>query len=282
MNPMRGKLIPSSPGIVAAAIVHLPRLTDVYHEHRMDVVRLCLESMRYHLGMDAEILVWDNGSCEEMRRWLSEHYRPEYLILSRNIGKVSARTAILRMFHPETIVGISDDDMFFYPDWLVHQVDILRHFPNVGTVSGYPVITQFRWGCANTIQWAMSNPEVKVNWDRHIPEEWDFDFCTSIGRDYYGYQIGNVAGEQQAIGTYRGKEALLTGHHCQFISYCGRIIPFAKWDNLPMADEKPFDNDIDEAGLLRLTTTMRYTRHIGNVIDADIKQEAERYGLWQE
>jgi hypothetical protein len=41
-----------------------------------------------------------------------------------------------------------------------------------------------------------------------------------------------------------------------------------------MGDEKPFDNAVDAAGLLRLTTTRRYTRHMGNTIDEDILEEA--------
>lgn len=278
-NPMRHVILNRRPDVVIAAIVHLPDITSAYHKMRMEVVRLCLESMRKHVERDVEILVWDNGSCDEMRIWLATHYRPDHLILSKNIGKVSARTAILRMFHPETIVGISDDDMFFYPGWLKPQMKLLTKYPNVGIVSGYPVVTQFRWGCRKTIKFADEHPEITVKYGKFIPENYDRDFCSSIGRDY-GFQVRYTEKDIQAKAHHRGHEAYLTGHHCQFICYAGRILPFAVWDNLPMADEKPFDNAIDEAGLLRLTTTERFTRHIGNVIDEDIKAEAERYGLW--
>ena len=279
-NPMRSRTIPNRPGVVISAIVHLPRLSDTYHHHRMEIVRLCLESMRKHVEEDADVLIWDNGSCEEMRRWLSEHYRPDHLILSKNIGKVSARTAILRMFHPDTIIGISDDDMLFYPGWLRPQKKLLGIYPNVGVVSGYPVVTQFRWGCSHTIEKAEKHPDINVTYGKFIEEEYDRDFCTSIGRDY-GFQLRTTTNDIQAKALYKGREAYLTGHHCQFICYAGRILPFAVWDNHPMADEKPFDGAIDNAGLMRLTTTKRYTRHMGNIPDEKIIREAQSFGLWK-
>jgi hypothetical protein len=46
-------------------------------------------------------------------------------------------------------------------------------------------------------------------------------------------------------------------------------------DRDAMGDEKPFDWAVDNAGLLRLTTTERYTRHIGNILDDELRE------LWQ-
>jgi hypothetical protein len=43
-----------------------------------------------------------------------------------------------------------------------------------------------------------------------------------------------------------------------------------------MPREQMFDKAIDEQGLLRLTTTERLARHIGNVIHPALREEIER------
>lgn len=267
-NPLRNAMVDGYRPIVLGAITHLPTLNG-YHERRFEVVRACLESMRWNSEMDVDIMVWDNGSCQEFRDWLLQLYRPDFVVLSRNIGKASARTGIIRSLPPETIVGVTDDDIWFYPGWLEASLKIFRHFPGVGQVSGYPVRTQFRWGNQQTLDWARKNAQLEPG--RFILEKWDRDFCTSIGRDY-AFQVGYTEKDLDYKITYNGLSAFGVAHHCQFIAQAGRIARFAKWDNAAMGDEKPFDIAIDDAGLLRLTTTQRFTRHIGNVLDEDIME----------
>jgi hypothetical protein len=266
----------ANPTSVASVIVHLPNLTG-YHAQRFEVVKLCLRSMRNHCG-GAAVMVWDNGSCPEVREWLLE-YEPDYIVMSPNIGKQSARANIMHMFPPHIIVGISDDDMLFYPDWFAKSAVILRNFPNVGVVSGYPVRTQFRWGCENTIRWAQKNAIAEVG--KFIPEQWDRDFCDSIERPYAVQKQGTVNDYDTRI-TYNGRQAYATGHHCQFIAFNDRIAHYCVWNDAAMGEEKTFDISIDQAGLLRLTTVERLSRHIGNVLDVSILQDAQKLGLLQE
>ena len=39
------------------------------------------------------------------------------------------------------------------------------------------------------------------------------------------------------------------------------------------------DESVDKLGYLRLTTPIRYTRHIGNTISREIQEEAEKLGI---
>lgn len=268
-NPNRKNRVAGYGPVVVGAITHLPDMISEYHRDRFDVVRASLNSMRRNAGMDCEIMIWDNGSCIEFTDWLYESYEPDYLMLSANIGKASARAGMVRMLPPGIIVGVADDDMYYYPDWLLEQVRILQHFPNVGQVSGYPVRTQMRWGNVRTLIWADKCAKVEVG--RYISEEYDRDFCTSIGRDY-AFQVDYTANDMDYRITYLNKQAYAGAHHCQWIGYAGKMAPFCLWDLDAMGDEKPFDNAIDQAGLLRLTTVTRYTRHIGNKLDPDLEK----------
>lgn len=272
-NPLKGGRAESMPKLVGIVITHLPEETG-YHAYRLEIVQTCLETMRANAGMDLAMCVWDNGSGPQLREWLQEEYKPEYLVLSPNVGKSSARTASVRMFPPETVVCVSDDDMLYLPNWLAPQLDLLHHFPNVGAVSGYPVRTQFRWGIDSTLKWAEQNATHR--WGRFIPEEWERDWCASIGRDYVWHRTKHAVNDQDLLIEYQGRFAYGTAHHCQFIALAGRIEFLVEWHPDAVADEKPFDRAIDAQGYLRLTTTERLVRHMGNVIDPDLRREINR------
>jgi glycosyltransferase involved in cell wall biosynthesis len=272
MNPNREAHIRGWGKYVASAIVHLPELSG-YHEQRFEVVQTSLTTMRENAGVDAQTLIWDNGSCPELRDWLLNEYKPDGLILSPNIGLSSARASVLRMLPPQTIVNVADDDIYYYPDWFRASLEILNTYPNVGQVSGYPVRTQFRWGCTNTKNWARQRALLEVG--RYIPEQWDKDFCTSIGRDY-DWHKGYTRDNMDYRVTFQGLKAYAVAHHCQFICRAENIAPFALFTIEAMSDDKDFDNRVDASGLLRLTTINRYTRHIGNVLDAELKPKRRR------
>jgi len=270
-NPLRNSGAAKLKPVILSVVTHLPNMTG-YHARRLEVIQACLISMRAGAGMDATIAVWDNGSCADLRDWLQFEYRPDLLMLSPNIGKTAARTSLFRMCPPGSIVGYADDDMYFYPGWLEPQIELLKHFPNVAVVTGYPVRTSFRWGCENTIRWARKHAKLETG--RFIPDEWERDFATSIGRDP-DWQIGAYTQDDTDYRvTHNGRQAYCTSHHCQFVGYQETLVKAARYDGAAMGDEKPMDIRLDDLGL-RLATTQRYTRHIGNIMDDALRLEIE-------
>lgn len=272
-NPNKGRMATAMPDVVGFVITHLPN-TEGYHSERLEVVQTCLETMRANAGIDLPMCIWDNGSGEELRDWLQAEYRPEYLIFSPNIGKSSARTAAVRMFPAETVVCVSDDDILYLPDWYAPQKALLDGFPNVGVVSGYPVRTQFRWGIESTLKWAREHARCQIG--RFIPDAWEIDFCRSIGRDPVWHLEEYTAKDRDLLIEYDGLEAYGTAHHCQFIAESGRIEFLVEWVAEAVPDEKLFDKAVDNQGYLRLTTTERLVRHMGNVIDAEMRAAIEQ------
>lgn len=268
-NPNRLAKVDGYAPIVVSAITHLPHMKG-YHENRLDVVMCSLETLRKNAGTDCEVLVWDNGSCPTLTDWLKDVYRPDYLVLAPNMGKSIARASIVNMLPSGTIVGVADDDMYYYPNWLREQVRVLKTYPNVGTVSGWPVRTQFRFHNQATVRWAQSTRACEMQVGRFISAEEDKDFCTSIGRDYT-YQVPYTAKDKDILLTYRGVKAYATGHHAQWIGYVDRLKSELAYTKEAMADERPFENEVDCANMLRLTTYKRYTQHIGNKLDPKLE-----------
>lgn len=254
--------------VVLAVVTHLPNTTTAYHSKRLEVVQACLRSMRDNAQMEHTFMVWDNGSIPALRDWLQFEFKPDVLILSENIGKNSARTALARMVRPDTIFAFSDDDILYSPNWLAPQIELLVNFPNVAAVSGYPVRTSFRWGNDNTLMWARG---YKLETGHFIPQEWEDDFAVSVGRTPAWHKDYTKDDIDYRV-TYNGKQAYCTAHHCQFIARAETIGRLLQFDGLAMGDEKPFDIALDKLGL-RLATTQRLCRHIGNVLDEALKHD---------
>ena len=272
MNPNRQAKADGYAPYIASSIVHLPNFKG-YHEQRFEVVKTSLTTMRENAGLDCQILIWDNGSCQEFRDWLLNEYKPDYVVLSNNVGLSNARAGLIRMLPPDVILGVADDDMYYYPDWFKAQVELMNYFPNVGQVSGYPVRTQMRWGNRRTLEWARKVAVVEEG--SFIPSEWDRDYCTSIGRDYEWHKKYTENDMDKRI-TYRGVQAYAFAHHCQFICKVKLLANLMNFTTEAMSDDKPFDWAVDTTGMLRLTTINRYTRHIGNVLDDDLKPNRRR------
>jgi len=272
MNPNRRTKADGYAPYIASSIVHLPNF-EGYHEQRFEVVKTSLTTMRENAGLDCQILIWDNGSCQEFRDWLLNEYKPDYVVLSNNVGLSNARAGLIRMLPPDVILGVADDDMYYYPDWFKAQVELMNYFPNVGQVSGYPVRTQMRWGNRRTLEWARKVAVVEEG--SFIPSEWDRDYCTSIGRDYEWHKKYTENDMDKRI-TYRGVQAYAFAHHCQFICKVKLLANLMHFTTEAMSDDKPFDWAVDTTGMLRLTTINRYTRHIGNVLDDDLKPKRRR------
>ena len=271
-NPNRQAKVNGYAPVVISVITHLPN-QDGYHEKRLEVIKCSLETMRENAGYDCQVLVWDNGSAPVLTHWLKRSYQPDFLILGDNIGKWNARASIVRLLPLETIVGVADDDMYYYPDWLKAHVEVLKTYPNVGTVSGWPVRTQFRFHNFSTVQWGRKFGGIESG--RFISEQEDKDFCSSIGRDY-SMQKEYTKTDKDVKLTWRGVETYATGHHCQLIGYAGILAEHCRYSNEAMPTERPFEESVDNAGLLRLTTYKRYTRHIGNVLDKQLEAKWQK------
>ena len=133
MNPKRNAKAEKIPPIIATVITHLPN-QEGYHKDRFEVIQTCLQSMRNHADMPCAVAVWDNGSCPELREWLSKVYLPDYYIQSPNVGKTQARLSLAKMFSG-SVLSYADDDIYFEKNWLSPQYDLLCNLPNVSCVT---------------------------------------------------------------------------------------------------------------------------------------------------
>lgn len=252
--------------VVFLVVTNLPENDPTgYHKDRFEVIKTCLTTMRERAYCEHTFFIWDNGSGKLLRTWLQNEFKPDILVQSPNYGKGISRAYAVHMLPKDTIVCYSDDDFYYFENWLNPHLELLRSFPNVSVVSGYPIRTQFQRGIDNTLDWAMEN--AKIEKGLFIPEEWELEHAASVGCGWGKYQR-ITSGTQDYKITYNGVQAYGTSHHCQFVGIAGKIADTldAAIDGLAMPDEWPLDIALDEAGL-RLCTIQRQCRHIGNVLD---------------
>ena len=270
---MKRKPLKNHLDCVAAVVVHLPN-EDGYHEHRLEVIKTSLLSMRMHAPDWLHIHIWDNGSCEVLRDWLRDEYKPDALTLTKNMGKTYAQAALFRSYPEDQIMVYADDDMFYYPGWLEAQIRIYDTYPD-SVVTGYPTRGACRWGTDNTIEQLREIAD-KIETGFFMPDQWLEDYSASVGAKQVS---ANIAKTQQTRVIYNGVAAYATSHHCQMLFRAGDLLQFTEYAGKATRNEKGYDIAIDKAGLLRLATKKRYTRHIGNILDGDLLEDAYKLGV---
>ena len=118
--------------ITVAVLNYIPFLSGFYAE--MDgVLKACLNSIyQTKLDEDFDVLVFDNGSCDEIKQYLLKEQaegRIQYLFLSeKNLGKGGAWNMIFDGA-PGEIIAYTDNDCVFTPDWLEKSLRILETYP---------------------------------------------------------------------------------------------------------------------------------------------------------
>lgn len=289
-NPSRGQQIGfEPPRVTVAVLVYAPNQAG-YFQHRLDVTRLTLESIIANTPEPFELLVFDNGSCQEMTDFLKELHlngKIDTLVLSQqNIGKLNALWRIANLAQGE-VIAYTDDDVYHLPGWLSKHLQILDTYPRVGAVTGFYIKQRVVMSSESTLQW-VKNYEAehpgKVQRGNLIPRKWEEEYMDNSGRSEERYQ-GEIAGIEDIVVDYQGVKAWVSAHHFQVLTPKKVLLEVLAemlddgWSDLMMGRMVEMDDRMDAKGYLRLTTYEQTMRLLGNAIDDEVKAIAAQDGI---
>lgn len=251
--------------ITVAVLNYIPFLSGFYAQS-LDVLRLCLNSARQDAGLPFDLLVFDNGSCKEVKEWLLAEQgvgNIDYLLLSdKNLGKGGAWNQILSGA-PGEIIAYADSDVLFKPGWLSRSVEVLTTYPRAGMVTARPYRTSPGYYTA-TLEWAKNTADVKLEEGTFIPWADFLEFDLSLGQE-----VADIRDRYDATTDwklrYQGVEALAGASHWQFTAYkqtLQQFLPFRM--HRPMGQVRQLDQRVNEAGLLRLMLPEPFAMNMSN------------------
>jgi len=285
-NPSRGQTLDfTSARTTVAVLVHAPHQAG-YFQNRIDVTRMTIASILANTHEPFNLLVFDNGSCQEMVAYLQGLYDQgaiDYLILSkRNIGKLNALKIIFDTA-PGEIVAYSDDDVFHLPGWLKPHLEIIDTYPKVGAVTGFYIRQRVAMSSESTIKFA-NHPGFETQRGLLMPRKWEEEYVSNSGRSWVQYE-SEIAGIEDIILKYQGVEAWVSAHHFQMVcpkavvqEILAEMLP-GGWSDQIMGRMVEMDDRMDAKGYLRLCTRQQTVRLMGNALSEEVANLARESGL---
>ena len=272
--------------VTITTVVFIPFLSG-YWEKSLDVLKNCIDSIVETMESTFDLMVFDNGSCDEVLDYLYEAKRDEkiqYLLLSeKNLGKVGAWNVLFSAAQGEIIV-YTDSDALFSKGWFEESMKLLEAFPKAGMITAQPARGRPNFSDVNssTIKEAKQDPSVEIREGKLISGEILEKVRIGLGYSEDHYQKNKVEPYNDIELSKDGQTAYVSASHFQFLSKKSTLEQV-----IPLIPEKTYGGDqqldekINELEYWRLSTSDYLVHHMGNtpssdkLIAADEREESE-------
>lgn len=264
-NPAKYVKTVAKPERITVAVLNYIPFVSGFYEHIPEVLKACLASLQAAVDVPFDLMVFDNGSCAEVRDLLHDEFSRgtiQYLILSeKNLGKGGAWNMIFGGA-PGEIIAYTDNDVLFSKGWLSRSLELLETYPNVGMVTARPIRTDPSWN-TRTVEWAEAEPTVRVERGQLVPRDILLEFDRSLGKEAEFEAFYTSTSDIRL--THRNVQAYVGASHWQFLARKDVLIRYLPFQmDRPMQQVSRLDLRMNEDGYLRLMVTDPLVANMSN------------------
>jgi len=267
----------SKPQRITVAVLNYIPYQKGYFSESFSVLQRCLGSILENTQKPFDLMVFDNGSCSEVKHFLLELQaagKIQYLVLSeKNVGKGGAWEFIFNAA-PGEIIAYSDNDALFYRNWLSESIKVLETFPNVGMVTARALRTNPELS-TSTLKWAKTTRDVVLEQGNFIDYADFYDFSVTLGYSDEKLKQEYETKTDQRI-TYHAVRAFIGANHFQFIGWkkvLQECLPFDM--QKPLGQVRVLDEKLNDLGYLRLMVDGYLVQNMSNRVPTGDPQKIQ-------
>lgn len=283
-NPVKNRYSNYSPSKIGIASITFVPFMEGFFKDSLDVIDVHLKSICQSMpkSMAYDLLVFDNGSCDEVTYYLKERFSEgmiDWLILSNhNMGKTGALNWIFSAM-PNDYIAYSDSDVFFRSGWLQKSLEIFQAYKKAGIVSAQPSFFDvLRGRSVTSINLKKEKPEVKLSNIEPFPQALK-EFCDGIGASEEVRQQLRENFVEVAFDPGTETFAVIGATHMQFTisrELAKKLIPLPASGVLEQQDDLFIHKRTEELGYWQLSTKAPLVYHLGNTLgSSDVPEISE-------
>ena len=265
--------VPQTAEVTVTTAVFIPQLEGFWAES-LAVLKLCLQSMRANTDIHFDLVVFDNGSCAEVRDYLLDLYEQkqiqQLILSSENVGKVGAWNVLFTSAQSD-IVSYCDSDVYFFKDWLKDSIEVLKAFPKAGIVTAQP-IAGYNLAKTRTGVLAKQDPTIAREEGVLIPDQYLRACIAGLGAGEDLYMERQIQRNDLCIEK-NGVRAYTTASHFQLTTRRSLLVQlFPDQPEMLLGKDYQFGDKMLDLGYWRLCTETYLAHHMGNRLP-DLKAE---------
>jgi GT2 family glycosyltransferase len=284
-NPVRNRYQAYAPQRIGVVSITFVPVMDGFFKEAINVIEVHLHSLRKTLGLSADILVFDNCSCDEATEFLSGLYHAgviDFLMLSNhNLGKTGSLNWVFSSMPHEFIVS-TDSDVLFRPGWAERSLEVFDSFEQAGIVSAQPAF----FNTPDSIQHMAENmiqvmPDIDIRQQAPFPEAFE-EYCDGINASDEVRQMVTQNQLKVATNSVNRVEAVLGSTSMQFMirrDVARQLVPLPAEFTLDSDDHQEINRRMQALGFFQLSLPDALVYHMGNTLQSEHIPEANRLKL---